>query len=352
MKNFVPLLAITALITLPASAIQLGSENDIFEINGKSYVWYASTKKNGTSKTTLSDGGAETEVEFKFKYKVEGGHTVFGEIELESNVFSDTDDDGDISADDIVLGIKNKSWGQVAISKNNDDPVEKYVAESLEILSRFADVSEAKTTDSKNNQLQYKSPQINGFGVVLGWAQKSNASNDEDKADTSFVLTYDNEQFSGAIGTGKTGDNTKTSGISAWYKISRKLKLTFMLVEAEFDSVVAVAAASAVVEVVSLIDGSTQTRVISEVVKAKAAVPTGDTKYTGLGLSYQISKKSKVNFAVQRVNADNTTKKRTEKAISYQHKLFEGVTLYAEVARFDRANSEKDAAGIGVKFSF
>ncbi|WP_428086957.1 porin [Candidatus Thioglobus sp.] len=312
-KWLLPLMMSGSFLALPASAVEFEFDDTVLSIKAKAYLWYANTDKGATSSKTLGNGGEKTEIEFKFKHKIDDTE-VFGEIELKSDVFNDADSSGRIDTDDIVLGLKNPAWGQVSFSKNNDDPVEKYITEGLEGLGKFADVSEAATTSSRNNQLQYKTPDFSGFNVVLGVAQQSNTSSATDKADISYVVNYKGEvsgnKFGVSVGVGDTSDTDKTKGINAFYQIGNT-KLILNHIKEDKDS----------------------------------------ETFQGFGVSHKFNKKHKLSFAYQKVEKTGSSD-RQEKALSYQYQMFEHLKLYAEVARLDKADDKDDALGVGAKFSF
>lgn len=314
MKKIIGIFTLSSTIAFSAQAVKFEFDKTTLEIKGKSYIASTNIKdSNGNKVNRFNDGGEKTEIEFKFKHHADDNNTIFGEVEIASNVFSDNNGKGDLSTDDIVLGVENKQFGQFSFSKNNDDPVEKYVAEGLD-LTQFSNVTEASTTSSKNNQFQYKSPNLNSFNIVLGAAKPSdNDTKFSSSIDTSYVLNYNNTVLGNkldlSIGSGEIGDDN-VKGITAQYQVG-DTKFIVLAIDDEKDN----------------------------------------EKLQGFGISHKLNKKSELNLAYQKVDKTGSDK-RSEVALSYQYKIFKYLKLFAETAKFDKANDEDDIVVLGAKFSF
>lgn len=302
------LVLILTCLVLPVEAKKFEFENHTLFINAKSYLWYANTKNiTGESNRALGDGGEESELEFKFNTQLDGHTNAFGEIEFASNIFNGAGDHIEVVVDDVVLGIKHKTLGQFSISKNNDDPVEKYITEGLEKLGEFIGVDEAKTTSSENLQIQYKSANIKDFNLLIGWAK-----DDNNQTDFSYALTYQNQHlgnpFNIALGLGQTGNND-TYGVNAEYQITNT-KLSAIAIHED----------------------------------------SGNRDFIGLGIAHEFNSKHQLSVAYQTINANTT--ETSQFALSYQYQWFKQAKLYAEAVKLGQINNVGDTLGLGVKFSF
>ncbi len=282
------------------------------QINGKVFAFFSSSKDaSGTTLTDLSGGGEATEVEFKLTRKVSSDVSTFFEIEIAAKPI---DDKNDAYFDDIFIGLKSKKYGKLTITKNTDDPFEAEIAETLALgTADFLIIDEPRTSSSSDNQVQYLSPKISAFNLLLGIAKKYN---EEGKIKKSIVAKYNQKQYGINIGynehTNNNIDTLQTNGIGTWYKINNA-KILIMYAKEDVDI-------------------------------------NSNKRYTGFGIEYKASF-ANLAFAYQTIGQTNENNKK-QLFLGADKKIFTGVTVYAQILRLDNTNNEGNTNGIGVKFNF
>ncbi len=306
MKKMIYTLSALSLLTTSAQSVELDLKENKFEVNGQVSVFLGQKVDTNGAKTTKLNGGGN-EIEFKFAKEINEDIKIFSKIQLGSNAFS-SDGKGAVNTDDIVFGIQHKQYGQLFFSKNNDDPVEKYIAEALG-YGKFLNVSEASTISSKNNQIQYKTPKFNNFNIIAGFS--NNPKEDINKTHKSLVVKYANKDYGFSLGGGKNATRNEI-GATAWYKID-----------------------NTTLNILTFADNKNSIK----------------TEYNGIGLSYKMNQKSKLKFAIQTVRKSQK-KSRIEKSLGYSYALFKEVTFVAEVIKLGKENNEDDLFGLGLMVKF
>ncbi len=337
-KKLLATFALFLFVGLEAQAVTFEpSKDSALQVNGFLSAFYGSQKdETGKTDTDITSGGEETEVEFRLDRIISGDLSTFFEIEFASYFLDDeeeitstvvsvptstnggmstqtiiTSDSNDVRVDGVKIGFTSKKYGQFLITKNTDDPFERYVAESLDLINEFLPVSEASTSSSKDTQIQYISPiMANNMKVIVGLSK--NASKDGD-AKKSLVLNYEKDNLGFSVGTNENSNDNNTTGIEIHYNIDN-LSIDALYIREEKTNDI-------------------------------------DVDYTGIGLTYNIPGAGTFHGATQRVDEEGEDK-RTEVAVGYKQQMVTGVTLYIETRALDKDKDENDGTGVGLTFDF
>ncbi len=280
------------------------------QINGKIFAFFSSTKDSfGTNSSDLSGGGEASEIEFKLNKKISYDVSTFFEIELAAKPLQDSNN---VYFDDIRIGFKSKKYGKFTITKNTDDPFEAEVVEIL-VENDILTIDEPENSSSSDNQVQYESPKIANFNIVLGLSKKYDEAG---KVKRSIAVKYSQKQYGFAIGANENTNNDSgkfiSQGFSTWYEINN-------------------------------------TKIYALYANTEVGVNT-NKKYTGFGILYNAGF-ANINLNTQNIKETNTDDKR-QLFLGIDKKIFTNVNIYAQLLKLDNENNEGNSNGLGIKFSF
>ena len=333
MKKSLIAAAVAAAVTAPAAhavEFELGDDTK-FAIEGTVEPAYVSTKDaTGDSQSELEDN--DSTLQFTGEHAFGAGTTGFFHLEYEYD--ANEAGGGLNSTDSAWMGLEG-GFGMIRTG-SYDTLLENNLHELIDPFE-YASVSE-EADGGEGDQITYMSPSFGGFQVGLearhqGDGESSNFGGDGGDAGdagtgVSAVARYSADNWGVVAGTDSRGavlvdldgdgdndeyDDEPTTGFGGWFDIGPVHLAARYATESNRGS-------------------------------------NNDVEYAGAGASYSYGP-GDIHLVVQDVSPDQGSSF-TEVGLGVMHGLYDNLSLFAEVGRFDRRNDAGDVTAVGAIYEF
>ncbi len=316
-KSAIALATVLAVTAAHAAEFKL-NDNTKFEVNVDVGAYQLSEKDSSGKNEKSFVGKGLNQVEIKASHNVESGIKVFGEIEID---YDPIGDNGDLATDDTKFGIDSKAFGKITAGQF-DSYFEDNLAEALASGHGENGFVSEPASGNDGRHIQY-TKSFGDFTFAYDLTlDASNADATKSATGSAVTLVYKMGDLKVVVGSdsiakykndGDDASAKSTTGVAATYELTDGLSLTALSAKAK-------------------------------------KVDNSSTQYTGFKVAYEMGAFD-FTLASQRVKPNGGTSS-TEMAYGVAYEAFKDMSIYMDVAKFDKTSGEGDVIEIGVAYSF